>query len=337
MAVSGSKVSGVMSCFGKTWLRHQWMTTLLCPRSASVLISAPHAKASNGGLGPALCYSVKKEQPEPLETKIKGEIPGWINGSLLRNGGGKFEVGKDSYNHLFDGLSLLTRFNISNGKVTYQTCFQRSDSYIKAMEQNRIVMSEFGTMAHPDPCLGIFGRFMARFKPIQFTDNCNVNWMALRDECYVMTETKDIRKIDPVTLETLDKVDLTERLTVHTVTAHPHITNDGIVFNMGSHFDKKCHYNIIKAPPPDPGVMADPMSKASVLCSIPAADKFPSYYHSFGMTDNYIVFLEQPLILNLLKMRFAKVFGSGRYHFTKHIDRVICTELLAYVLIIPLS
>ncbi|XP_022104745.1 beta,beta-carotene 9',10'-oxygenase-like [Acanthaster planci] len=312
MAATGSKATGgILFSLGSAW-RRQSMTTLLRGSSASV---PSYAKASNVSESPwpghALCYTVKKEQPEPLPTKVKGEVPKWINGSLLRNGGGKFEVGKDSYNHMFDGLSLLTRYNIRNGKVSYQTNFQRSDAYIKAMEQNRIVMSEFGTTAHPDPCLGIFGRFMARFKPSQFTDNCNVNWMAIGDECYVMTETKEIRKIDPVTLETLDKVDLSKRMAVHTATAHPHITNDGIMYNMGSHYDRKSHYNIIKALPPDPGVMADPMSKASVLCSIPASDSFPSYYHSFGMTDNYIVFLEQPLVLNLLKLRFIRIFKSG--------------------------
>ncbi|XP_038060420.1 retinoid isomerohydrolase-like [Patiria miniata] len=281
------------------------------------------ANSSSDASAKALYFSVENEQPEPLQTTIKGEVPAWINGSLLRNGPGKYEVGNDTYNHVFDGLSLLTRFNISEGKVTYQSRFQRSDSYTKAMEQNRIVVSEFGTMAHPDPCLSIFGRFMSMFKQGEMTDNCNVNWMAFGDECYVMTETSSIRKIDPVGLETLDKVDLSKKVAVHTATAHPHIGNDGTLYNMGSHFAKKTHYNIIKAPPPDPGVMADPMSKASILCSIPASDKFPSYYHSFGMTDNYIVFLEQPLVLNILKLRFARLFRNEsfldamQYHETR--------------------
>ena len=91
--------------------------------------------------------------------------------------------------------------------MTYQSKFQRSNSYTKAMEHNRIVVSEFGTMAHPDPCLSLLGRFMARFKPQrEYSDNCNVNLAFVGDQCYAMTESHVLRKIDPRTLDTLDKV-----------------------------------------------------------------------------------------------------------------------------------
>jgi len=36
-----------------------------------------------------------EETPEPIPAKIKGHIPGWINGNLLRNGPGKFEFGEE--------------------------------------------------------------------------------------------------------------------------------------------------------------------------------------------------------------------------------------------------
>lgn len=36
-----------------------------------------------------------EETPEPIPAKIKGHIPKWINGNLLRNGPGKFEFGND--------------------------------------------------------------------------------------------------------------------------------------------------------------------------------------------------------------------------------------------------
>lgn len=34
-----------------------------------------------------------EETPEPISTEVKGTIPSWINGNLLRNGPGKFEFG----------------------------------------------------------------------------------------------------------------------------------------------------------------------------------------------------------------------------------------------------
>lgn len=36
-----------------------------------------------------------EDTPEPISTDIIGKIPEWINGNLLRNGPGKFEIGNE--------------------------------------------------------------------------------------------------------------------------------------------------------------------------------------------------------------------------------------------------
>jgi len=36
-----------------------------------------------------------EETPQPIPAKIKGHIPKWIHGNLLRNGPGKFEFGEE--------------------------------------------------------------------------------------------------------------------------------------------------------------------------------------------------------------------------------------------------
>ncbi|KTF73950.1 hypothetical protein cypCar_00030674 [Cyprinus carpio] len=49
-----------------------------------------------------------------------------------------------------------------------------------------------------------------------------------------------------------------------------------------------------------------PLKSAEVVCTVPCRSLLtPSYYHSFGMTDNYFVFIEQPLKLDVLKMATA--------------------------------
>uniref|UniRef100_A0A8B9HGK5 Carotenoid-cleaving dioxygenase, mitochondrial n=1 Tax=Astyanax mexicanus TaxID=7994 RepID=A0A8B9HGK5_ASTMX len=93
-----------------------------------------------------------EETPEPIPTTVKGTIPSWIRGSLLRNGPGKFEFGNQHFNHWFDGMALMHRFEIMDGQVTYRSRFLRSDSYNLNSEKNRIMVSEFGTMSFPDPC-----------------------------------------------------------------------------------------------------------------------------------------------------------------------------------------
>lgn len=104
--------------------------------------------------------SCEQEIIEPVEGVVSGEIPSWIRGSLLRNGPGSIKVGDMTYNHLFDAAALLHRFNINDGKVTYQCRFLKSDTYKKNLAANRIVVSEFGTSSVPDPCQSIFERFV---------------------------------------------------------------------------------------------------------------------------------------------------------------------------------
>ncbi|XP_022104783.1 beta,beta-carotene 9',10'-oxygenase-like isoform X2 [Acanthaster planci] len=257
---------------------------------------------------PGLFRSFSREQVEPLQANIKGKVPEWVDGSLLRNGPGKFDVGPDTYEHWFDGLAVLLRYNIHKGMVTYQSRFLRSDSYIKAMEQNRIVMSEFGTVAQPDPCQSYLGRFLSRFVPRTFTDNCNINWAQYGDEFYAVTDGTLMRKVNPNSLETLHKVDISDRIAVHSTSSHPHTAKDGTVYGLGSRFSYRSSYNIIKIPPHDQDVKGDPLSNASILCSIPASGTYPTFYHSFAMTDNYFVFVEQSAVINLLKVLYAQLF-----------------------------
>lgn len=102
--------------------------------------------------------SCEKEIIDPICGVVIGNIPDWINGSLLRNGPGIIKVGDMTFNHLFDSSALLHRFNIDNGNVTYQCRFLKSEAYKKNLAANRIVTTEFGTVAVPDPCQSIFQR-----------------------------------------------------------------------------------------------------------------------------------------------------------------------------------
>lgn len=77
-----------------------------------------------------------------------------------------------SYNHWFDGMALLHQFKIEKGQVTYMSQFLRSSAYTKNSEKNRIVMSEFGTLAMPDPCKSFFQRFLSRFEKLGEFKSC---------------------------------------------------------------------------------------------------------------------------------------------------------------------
>ncbi|XP_044126150.1 beta,beta-carotene 15,15'-dioxygenase isoform X1 [Bufo gargarizans] len=258
----------------------------------------------------------RQECPEPIKAEVQGSIPKWLQGTLIRNGPGIHSVGEMSYNHWFDGLSLLHSFTFRNGEVHYRSKFLRSDTYNCNMEANRIVVSEFGTMAYPDPCKNIFAKaftYLSHVVP-EFTDNCLINIIRFGNDYYASSETNFIRKIDPQSLDTLEKVDYLKHVTVNLATSHPHYDNEGNTFNMGTSIgDKgKTKYIIFKVPSkiPDKDKKKSPLKSAEVLCSIPAHRLLsPSYYHSFGMTENYVILIEQPLKLEIVKLATAYFRG----------------------------
>ncbi|XP_060902015.1 carotenoid-cleaving dioxygenase, mitochondrial-like [Labrus mixtus] len=249
-----------------------------------------------------------EETPEPIVTKITGKIPEWINGNLLRNGPGKFEIGNQKFNHWFDGMALLHQFKICNGEVTYKSRFLSSDSYQANKEHNRIAVSEFGTVNVPDPCKNFFQRFLSRFELPKPTDNANVSFVTYKGDYYVSTETNAMHKVDPETLERTKKVDWSKFIAVNGATAHPHTEPDGTTYNMGNSYNPKgASYNIIRVPPTK-DTDDETLEGATVLCSIPSLEKTkPSYYHSFAMSENYVVFIEQPIKMDLLKIVTGKL------------------------------
>ncbi|XP_036442999.1 beta,beta-carotene 15,15'-dioxygenase [Colossoma macropomum] len=258
----------------------------------------------------------RSEHPEPIQAEVEGSLPEWLQGTLVRNGPGLFSVGETSYNHWFDGMALMHSFTIKHGEVTYRSKYLRGDTYNSNMQANRIVVSEMGTMAYPHPSKNIFSKvitFLNHTVP-DFTDNCAGNIIKYGNDYYATSETNYIRKIDPVTLETQDKVDYQKYLAVNLVTSHPHYDKEGTTYNMGTSIaDKgKTKYMIFKVPAVGKSASEESpaLKNVETICTLPCRSLLtPSYYHSFGMTENYFIFIEQPLKLDILKMATAYLRG----------------------------
>ncbi|KAK5874755.1 hypothetical protein CesoFtcFv8_027315 [Champsocephalus esox] len=256
------------------------------------------------------------ETPEPVKAQVTGELPPWLRGSLLRNGPGLFSVGESQYDHWFDGLSLIHSFTFSGGEVTYRSKFLKSDTYKKNIKADRIVVSEFGTMIYPDPCKNIFSRVFTHLSNVipDFTDNNLINIIRYGQDYYASSEVNYMNQINPETLETVGRVNYRDHIALNLVTAHPHYDSEGNTYNMGTALMSfgRPKYVIFKVP----GDASDEQSgkpalrKVEQIASIPfRSTLFPSYYHSFGMTENYIVFVEQPFKLDIVKLATAYFRG----------------------------
>ncbi len=220
---------------------------------------------------------------------VKGSVPEWLSGSLLRNGPAQFEVGAHTFRHWFDGLAMLHRFSFHHGEVSYANKFLQSPAYITAKETSKISYAEFAT----DPCCSIFKRVTSAFSPPLLGSNANVNISKMGESFVALTETPLPVKFDPQTLKTLGIVHHDDRLAGQHCTPHPHYDPErraGI--NSITHFSAKSSYNIY--------AMKDGATSRNLIGSIPV--KEPAYIHSFSITEQYVVLVEFPLVVNPLRM-----------------------------------
>ncbi|XP_075858628.1 carotenoid-cleaving dioxygenase, mitochondrial isoform X4 [Microcebus murinus] len=233
-----------------------------------------------------------EETPQFISAEVRGHFPEWLKGYLLRIGPGKFEFGKDKYSHWFDGMALLHQFRMTEGKVTYRSKFLQSDSYKANSVQNRIVISEFGTLALPDPCKSVFERFMTKFELPAISDNTNVNYVQYKGDYYVSTETNFINKVDIETLERTEKIDWSKFIAVNGATAHPHYDPDGTAYNLGNSYGPQgsC-YNVIRVPPEkvDPGETID---GAQLLPGLYYSKPFVTFHQINAFEDQGCVIID---------------------------------------------
>ncbi|GAB0096141.1 Carotenoid isomerooxygenase [Sergentomyia squamirostris] len=249
--------------------------------------------------------SCVKELVEPIEGEMTGNIPPWICGSLIRNGPGNLKFGPDTFNHLFDSSALLHRFAIRNGRVTYQCRFVETNSFLKNKAAQRIVVTEFGTKAVPDPCQSIFSRFSSIFHPGEMgSDNAMITVYPFGDDMFAFAETPVMFRFDTDTLATLERVNLYDTIGLVHHSSHPHVMPDGTVYNLGLIVSKTGpRYTVFEF---TPGKRQ--WENAKVVASQPPRWKLnPGYMHTFGITDNYYILIEQPLSVSVRTMVYCQV------------------------------
>ena len=214
---------------------------------------------------------------------MRGELPSWLTGSLLRTGPAQFEVGEQQLRHWFDGLAMLHAFSFGGGEVGYVSRFLDTKAR-RAAEQGRMEMQEFAT----DPCRSIFQRVTSKFSPNP-TDNANVNVSRLGEDYIAMTETPLPVVFDPETLET---VGFGDRAPGVISTAHPHHDpKRGELVNYAAHLGPRSSYRVYA----DRGRGA-----RRILAEMKVSE--PAYMHSFALSDHHVALVEFPLVVNPIKL-----------------------------------
>lgn len=218
---------------------------------------------------------------------VTGALPPWLEGALLRNGPGTLKGGEQDFRHWFDGFAMLHRFAFSGGQVSYAGKFLESRARHSAEETGRITYTEFAT----DPCRSLFARAMAVFNH-RVTDNAKVSIAHFAERFLALTETPIQVEFDAETLRSVGVFQYEEQPVGQMTTAHPHF-DEGAMFNVVTRFGAVSRYHAYRV-----DTALNPQRFGAVTTGKPA------YMHSFGLTPNYLIITEFPLVVNPLSLLF---------------------------------
>jgi carotenoid cleavage dioxygenase-like enzyme len=244
-------------------------------------------------ISPKLGFTTLEQEVTIDELAVQGELPQWLSGSLLRTGPAKFEIGSKQMRHWFDGLAMLHRFTLDDGRVSYGNRFLESRSYRAAREQGRMVYGEFAT----DPCRSLFKRVQTLFAKDVLTDNANVNLTKLGERYIAMTETPLPVEFDGRTLQAAEvrPYEAPGQLS----TAHPHADRaSGSMLNYAAKLGPTSSYRFFEVAPGGQRPVTP-----RVIGSLPV--KEPAYMHSFGLTERWLVLAEFPFVVNPLALALS--------------------------------
>ncbi|HEY4096122.1 MAG TPA: carotenoid oxygenase family protein [Baekduia sp.] len=236
-----------------------------------------------------LGFTDQTEEVRVPELAVSGAVPVWLAGGLVRVTPAQMDFERRSVTHWFDGMAMLNRFGFADGTVSYASRFLDTDARREALASGGAAVSGFAT----DPCRSLFQRIQSTFRT-DLTDNANVNLTRLGDEYLAMTETPIPVRFDPETLATLGHDKGAARFGQLT-TAHPHHDPErGELVNFAAQLGRKSEYRVYARRTVDEG---------RVLATMPVRE--PAYMHSFALTPRFVVLIENPLVVNPLKLALS--------------------------------
>lgn len=252
-------------------------------------------------MGSTLGFRSLDQTLTDVELDCRGQLPEWLVGDLLRTGPARFEVGKETYQHWFDGLAMLHRFSFQGGRVVYSNRYLQSTAWQEAESAGRIRRAEFAT----NPRRSLF----QRQKPVQgpdTVDNGNVNTSRIGKYTVALTETPRTAVFDPDTLATLNSEAVRPSVPGQITTAHPQF--DAVrqcQYNYFLEFGRVSKYRVCR--------MAAASTQPEVMTTIEVSR--PAYMHSFGMSERYLILTEFPLVTNPLSFVIGNRPFIRNYHW----------------------
>ncbi|CDK26258.1 unnamed protein product [Kuraishia capsulata CBS 1993] len=285
------------------------------------------------------------ETPEPVLCETEGNWPSWIEGSLVRTGGGRYTIplSEDGskppaiMQHFFDVLGMLHKFDISNGKIRYNSRHIAEGVVRKAKKEGRVVNTlSFGSDPNTlltetqDPCQALLGKQQAMFIPKGHLqpDELNLNVTVRRgfslpendnpyskpeaanpatDELVVQTEGPYFQVCDSKSLEPKRILRYSE--------VDPNLKGMGTCAHPVKDRTKGEIYNYLVTERGELTIFAlDIKTKPSKLIWHTVLPSVPCYCHSLAMTEKYVVFVRNPITLDPADMQNKSFLDAFTYN-----------------------
>jgi carotenoid cleavage dioxygenase-like enzyme len=218
---------------------------------------------------------------------LRGRLPEWLRGDLLRTCPAIFSRGRWEARHWFDGLGLLYAFRVDGDAVRFRARLLDSED-ARAVAAGREPHTGFGTPIRR----GLFRRLIQPVAPA--TDNANVNILTIGDDTVALTEGPYQPIVDPLTLEVRGRVAYDDDLPVRAfMTARPHFDfARQQVVNVITHLGASSWVGVYEH---------GPRSRTRRLVAKWPTRRVP-YVHSFGLTPTAAILIAHPL--DVSPMRF---------------------------------
>lgn len=231
-------------------------------------------------------------RPNPVETdyaitKVEGEIPRELNGTLYRNGPNQkiTPTGGHVGLHVFDGDALIHALRFEDGRATYRGRYARTESFLREQEEGVYCIGGLNVPSErplDPPVPGV---------------SPNTNIVAHAGRLFALVENAPPFEMEPTSLESKGLWDYDGRMLGVSTTAHPKI--DGRTGQMWIHGYQ----------PVEPYIQLYTVEPDGSVSLAEAHDApWPSMMHDFAITENHVIFP-----LGSMNFDLAPLLEGGRF------------------------
>ncbi|MBA4803765.1 MAG: carotenoid oxygenase family protein [Brevundimonas sp.] len=228
---------------------------------------------------------LEADAPRRAMRLVHGRAPVGFEGTLFRNGPGKFRRPGGSATHWFDGDGLMRAFRVRDGAATLEARFADTPKRRLETELDAVVTPGFGTPGDP----------RARIGSNDDASSANTAVMVAGDAVWALWEGGSPLAMDAADLSTRGFVALRADLKGMPFQAHPRFDPDGAIWNIGLWGDRMVVWRL----------NPDRSLHTAEVVGLPRA----SYMHDFTATARHLVIVLQPWVFERRTLPFAAQFG----------------------------